>query len=124
MAPLVTLAPSATRTRVLVMLGPDELLRANLPPLHHISHERAVKTLLEALSLWLGERLCVALFADEPENFFKWGLTDELGLGARTVYYAVEVVEPRRRRGARIRGLGDFRELRQLTLLAWPGGES
>jgi hypothetical protein len=118
---LVTLVSSASRTRVLVKVGPDELLRANLPPLSRVRHERAAKVLLEALSLWLDERLCVALSADESADYFRLDLTDELGAGARSVYYAVEVVERRpRRRGSRIRDLGDFRELHQLALLADP----
>jgi hypothetical protein len=46
------------------------------------------------------------------------GLTDELGMGAQSVFYRVDVVERgrRRRRGTRIRGVGDFGDLRQLHL--------
>ena len=48
--------------------------------------------------------------------------TTLLGIGERSVYYHVEVTEPahvRRRRGIRIPGVGDFRDLRQLKL--WCG---
>jgi len=122
MEPLVTLASAAARTRLLVTVGPDEVLRARLPRLDQVRNERAVKTLLEGLSLWLDQRLCVALSAAEPEDSWRLQLTDELGVGARSVFYAVEVVERRRRyRGTRLRGLGDFRELHQLALLARPG---
>src|SRR5437764_74514 len=37
----VAMMPSATRTRVLVSQGPDELLRAVLPPPAAVHHERA-----------------------------------------------------------------------------------
>jgi hypothetical protein len=119
--PLVTLATAATRTRLLVTVGPDEVLRARLPHLDQVRNERAVRTLLEGLSLWLDQRLCVVLSADGWEDYYRLELADELGVGARSVHYAVEVVERRRRcRGTRIRGLGDFRELHQLALLARP----
>lgn len=123
MAPVVTIEPTTARTRVLVTMGPDELLRAELPSLDKVRNQRAVTALLEALSLWLDARLCVALSAAHPEAYFSFGLTDELGLGARSVFYAVEPVakEPRRR-GRRLRGVGDFAELRQLALLSPPGG--
>lgn len=124
MQPYVTMVPSSKRTRVLLTLGPDELLRANLPPLSTVRHERAAKALLEALSYWMDARLCVALSAAESEDYFRFDLTDEMGVGARSVFYAVEVVTSGpRRRGRRIRGVGDFREVRQLSLLAGPGGE-
>jgi hypothetical protein len=119
--PLVTLASTASRTRLLVMVGPDEVLRASLPRLEQVRNEQAVKVLLEGLSLWLNQRLCVALSADESADYFRLDLTDELGVGARSVYYAVEVVERRHRyRGTRLRGVGDFREVHQLALLARP----
>lgn len=119
--PLVTLASRASRTRLLVTVGEDEVLRARLPRLEQVRHEQAVKRLLEGLSLWLDQRLCVALSADEWEDYWRLDLTDELGVGARSVYYAVEVVERHRRyRGTRIRGIGDFREVHQLALLARP----
>ena len=119
--PVVTLVSGASRTRLVVTVGPDEVLRASLPRLGQVRNERAVKALLEGLSLWLDQRLCVVLSADESADYWRLDLTDELGAGARSVYYAVEVVERRRRyRGTRIRGLGDFREVHQLALLAHP----
>lgn len=118
--PLVTLASSLSKTRLLVTAGQEEVLRANLPALRQVRNERAVKAFLEGLSLWLDQRLYVALSADESEDSFRLELTDALGLGARGVYYAVEVVERRRCRRARIRGLGDFRAVHHLALLANP----
>ncbi len=88
----VRLQASLTRTRVRVMVGMEEVLRAELSPLSAVRHEQAVTRLLEALSLWLDGRVCVALSADDGESCFRLGLTDELGVGARSIYYAVEAV--------------------------------
>lgn len=120
----VTLVPSDTTTRVLVMQGEDELLRAELPPFSRVRHEQGVTRLLEALSLWLDQRVCVALYAADSEHTFRLDLVDELGAGARTVFYAVEPLPvPERRRGKRLRGVGDFAQMRQLSLWAASGVE-
>lgn len=113
------LSPTAKWTRLLVSHGPDELLRAILPPPSQVRHERAAITLLEGLSLWLDTRLAVVLSVDAREAGFCLGLTDELGVGAQSVFYRVEVTERgrRRRRGTRIQGVGDFADLRQLRLV-------
>lgn len=118
----VALNSTSKRTRVVVTLGDAVVLRANLPPLVTVRHARAVTTLLEGLSLWTDERLCVALRADDLENCFRFDLADEMGLGARSVYYAVELVkrEPRRRG----RPMGELREVRQLPLAAAPLGDA
>jgi hypothetical protein len=114
----VVLSPSAKWTRVLVSHGPDEVLRAILPPPSLMRHERAATTFLEALSLWLDATLPVVLSVGDREASFCLGLTDEMGLGLRSVFYRVEVVgRGRRRRGTRIRGVGAFADLRQLTLV-------
>src|ERR1041384_545564 len=102
----VVIAPSATRTRVLVTEGSDELLRAVLPSPSQLRHERATTTFLEGLAL------CV----DAKEAGFCLGLTDEMGVGVRSLFFDVEVRDRRARRrpGRRIRGVGDFVNLRQL----------
>jgi hypothetical protein len=118
------LSPSSKWTKVLLTHGPDELLKALLPPPSLVHHERAATRLLEALSLWLDTQLPVALSVDAKDAGFCLGLTDEMGVGARSVYYRVEVIErtdARRRRGIRILGVGDFRDLRQLRL--WCAGK-
>lgn len=120
----VALVPTETKTRVLVMRGQDELLRAELPPFSKVGHEAAVKRFLEGLSLWLDQRVCVALSVGGREvDSFRLDLVDELGVGARSVYYAVEPVPlqglPRPRR---LHGVGDFGELRQLWLWASSSG--
>ena len=121
----VTIVPSDMRTRVLLTQGPDELMRAILPPPSDVRYERAVATLLEGLSMWLDHKLHVVLSVDARDASFCLGLTDELGVGHHRVFYEVTVAErrARRRRGTRIRGVGDFADLRrQLTLHDCGGG--
>ena len=114
----VTIAPAETRTRILLTDGTDELMRAQLPPGRQIRHGRAAATVLEGLSLWLDARLHVALSADAQDASYYLGLTDELGCASRSVFFDVSLIEPpARRRGRRISGVGDFRDLRQLALL-------
>ena len=113
----LTLVPKQTGTHVLLTRGQDELLRAVLPPFWQVHHQQGVTRLLEGLSLWLGCRLCVALSAAEPVHSFRLNLTDELGAGARSLFYAVEPVATGGRRGRRIR-LGEFKDARQLWLWA------
>jgi len=118
----VILSPAPHWTRVLVTHGPDELMRAMLPPAEEVRNERAAATLLEGLALWLDVALPVVLSVDAQQASFCLGLTDELGLGVSSVFYRVEVHErgrekSRPRRGRRIRGVGDFGDLRQLRLV-------
>jgi len=115
----VVIIPSATRTRVLVTQGPDELLRAVLPSPSQLQYERATITFLESLALWLNAKLHVVLSVDAKEAGCCLGLTDELGLGVRSLFFEVEVRDRhvrRRRQGRRIRGIADFGDLRQLRL--------
>ena len=115
----VVIVPSATRTRVLVTEGSDELLRAVLPSPSQLRHERATTTFLEGLALWLDAKLHVVLSVDAKEAGFCLGLTDEMGVGVRSLFFDVEVRDPRvrRRPGRRIRGVGDFADVRQLRLV-------
>ena len=95
----VAIFPTRKQTRVILSHGEQVLLRARLPPSESLRHERAVRTLLEGLALWLDTRLAVALFADAKRASFCLGLTDELGRGEGSIFFTVEVVppEPRRR---------------------------
>lgn len=115
----VVLIPSAARTRVLVTAGPDELMRAILPSPSQQQYERATITFLEGLALWLNTKLHVVLSVDAKEAGWCLGLTDELGVGVRSLFFEVEVRDRRARRGRgqRIRGIGDFSDARQLRLV-------
>jgi len=117
-------APTPRWTRVLLTQGPDELLRAILPPPSQVRHERAAPLFLESLAVWLDTALPVVLSVADRDALFCLGLTDEMGLGRRSLYYQVDVStstrEVRRRRGTRIRGVGDFGDLRQLRLVPDP----
>ena len=115
----VLLSSTSQRTRVVVTSGESVVLRATLPPLAAVRNRRAVKTLLEALSLWTDERLCVALRADDADGCSHFDLTDEMGLGARSVYYAVEVVKREPRQRTRSREVG---RAEQLALVATSRG--
>ena len=77
----VALNSTSKRTRVVVTLGDVVVLRASLPPLATLRHATAVTTLLEALSLWADERLCVALSAGSLDDCFRCDLADEMGVG-------------------------------------------
>jgi len=114
----VTMSFSAARSRILVTAGADELMRAVLPPPRQVRNDRAALALLEALALWLDRCPRVVVSAAEADATYSFGLTDEVGNPQRSVYYTVEVVErPLRRRGRRVPGVGDFRDLRQLSLV-------
>jgi hypothetical protein len=115
----VVLIPSAARTRVLLTEGSDELLRAVLPAPSQLQYERAAITFLESLALWVNAKLHVVLSVDAREAGCCLGLTDELGVGVRSLFFDVEVRDrrARRRRGQRIRGIGDFADVRQLRLV-------
>lgn len=102
------------RTLRLLMTDPDrnEVLKAALPPFPQ--HPRALLTLLEALSLWVGQPLTAAISAVPPvesrcaEALFGDGL---LPLDSALVRF--DVIPPSRRRRT-LAGVGDFRQLRLL----------
>ena len=122
---LVRLSAEPTRTRVLITQGAMDIGKAILPP-STSAHPRATTALLEGLSLFLNERLCVVLCVDEESaSCASLGLLDTLGHGERNLFYEVGVAarttrRDRRRaeRGLHLRG-GDFRDLRQLHW-EWP----
>jgi hypothetical protein len=105
----------------LLTQGPRDIGKAILPRATS-AHPRAAATLLEGLSLFLGERLSVVLCVDERSPSCELGLLDGLGYGERSVFYEVGVAArmsaaARRaaRAGLRLEG-SDFRDLRHLTM--------
>jgi len=119
----VLLSSSSSRTKILLLDGRDEVMRAVLPPGHLLRQRRAVTVMLEGLSLWLDARLSVALSADEADSLFYLDLVDEFGCPMRSVFIEVEVVEQarHRRRPRRLGGIADFTDLRQMLLTDMQG---
>ena len=114
----VSLEPRPNETRMLMMEGRDERMRAILGP-SRLAHPRAAQTLLEGLALWHQCPLCVVLCADAEGPMSALGLEDALGFGVRNLHFEVEVALRNRghhRRARRLAGLGSFGDLRQLCL--------
>lgn len=116
----LTIVPRTNETRILMTQGPDDVLMARLAPVTAAHHRWAAPMLLQALSTWQGRPVRVVLSADAEDSLYSLGLSDGLGLGEHTLYYVVDVVDPRaERRVRRLRGLGDFREARRHLRLVW-----
>jgi hypothetical protein len=111
----VILAPEPTRVRMLVRGDGRDLMKAVLGPWHH-AHPRAAATLLEGLALWHQRPLGVVVCVDERSDGHALGLFDALGLGERTVHYEVGVAYHRTSRRQSIAGIGDFRDLRHMSI--------
>lgn len=112
----VTIAPEPDRVRILATTATHDVLKAVLGPSRR-SHPRAAATLLEGLALWHQQPLSVVLSADVSDDGTALGLCDALGFG-RSLHYEVALAYADHWRGRRRhdrRGLGDFRDLRQLS---------
>lgn len=117
----VAISPEPTRVRMLATTPERDILKAVLSPVR-TAHPRAAATILEGLALWYQQRLSIVLCADELGNSSALGLYDGLGFGHRTLHYEVGVAyAPHRCRRRELRGFGDFRDLRELSLLEMVG---
>lgn len=115
----VTISPEPDRVRLLAMTPTQDLLMAILGPISG-AHPRAAATFLEGLALWHQRPLSVVLSADATDDGCALGLCDAIGYG-RTLHYEVGLAFPEgrgrgRRRRRDLRGLGDFRDMRELAL--------
>lgn len=113
----VTIAPKPDHVRILATTPTHDVLKAILGPARQ-AHPRAAATLLEGLALWHQRRLSVVLSADDMADGCALGLCDALGFG-RSLHYEVGIAfaEGRRaRRRRELRGLGEFRDLRQIVI--------
>lgn len=119
---VVTIAPEMERVRILARTADKDLLKAVLPPARHC-HPRAAATLLEGLALWHQRPLAVVLCVDESTpssaSALYEGLNLDLDIGEQRLHYEVGLALPERRGRSRRRafGLGDVRDLRQLSFL-------
>lgn len=111
-------APGPREMRVLAMAGPSEtILKARLhrPP----THPRALPLLLEAMALWQGESVRVALAAEDRGCGADLSVYEGIPVDDRGPLYTVDWVPPParvRRRHRDLSGVGDFCDLRQLLL--------
>jgi hypothetical protein len=123
---ILTIVVSPTQTRLLLTQGPDELMRAVMPPVPRRQGVLSAPLLLQGIASWLDSRLHVVLCADGLQSWSCLGLTDELDCALESVFYTVQVVDlgVPRRRGRRLRGIGDFRQLHLLRRAAAEGGAS
>jgi hypothetical protein len=118
---IVRMSADPTQTRLLLTQGPRDIGKVILPRSPVSAHPRAAATLLEGLSLFLGERLSVVLCVDECSTSCELALLDGLGYGERSIFYEVGVAarmsraDRRAARAVRLAG-SDFRDLRHLTL--------
>jgi len=112
---VVTIVPTRSETRILVTVGPDEVMKARLLPATQ-SHPRATPMLLEAIALWYQRRVHAVISVDADAISSDLGLCDGLGIGERTLHYEVLWVDHGElvHRGRRVRGLGDFRGVRRV----------
>ena len=122
----LTILVSEAQTNLLLTQGPDEMMRAVLPPASQVVNPSIGPQLLQSIASWLNQQLDVVLCVDDPQIWSCLGLTDGLGCARDTVSYTVQVVdrEAHRRRGRRLKGIGDFRQLHQLRRMVAEGGAS
>jgi hypothetical protein len=104
------------RMRLLLLDESDEIMKADLPSGIYLRHPRALTTILEGLSMWLGTKLHVVVSADALDNSYCPELVDDLGGMAPSVFFEVEIAPRVRRPGRRIKGVGQFRDLKQMHL--------
>jgi hypothetical protein len=83
------------------------------------SHPRAMQWLIEALALWEGMTVRAALCAGEPGRLYVTRLYPDWVADFGNALYTLELIERRRARRVHrdgVRAMGEFRDLRQLTL--------
>jgi len=114
----VVMAPEPERVRLLATTPTHDIMQAILGPTE-LAHPRAAATLLEGLALWHQQPLFVVLSADDSGNGCASSLYDALGYD-RTLHYEVGLAIPEhvlhgRRQSRALRGIGNFRDMRDLA---------
>ena len=114
---VVTMVPTRSETRLLVTVGRDEVRGQARPGRADAPAGRP--TLLEAIALCTSTEstLSFSWVPMPPGRTSAWPMAS--ATGAETVHYEVAWVDPRAPRGRRVRGLGDFRDVRRQLRLVW-----
>lgn len=108
---------SDLKLRVTNAMGED-LIKARLPrmPLH----PRALVTMLEGVALWSGEPLGVVISATDPrDDWFGSEAWHEAVWPSESPLVQLDFEIRQRRARRRIRGVGDFRDVRHQLRLVW-----
>lgn len=113
----VTIDSRCDETRVLAMAGPQAtVLKARLSGTAH--HPRAVPTLLEALAMWEGMpvRGAVVVGGSDDSSATRLKLDFLTDLSGAPLYRLEFVDSLRQRHRDQLDGMGEFHDLRQLSL--------
>lgn len=97
----------------------DDLIKARLPL--EAPHPRALLTMLEGIALFSGVAPCTVVSAGTHREHWldsEQGCNDLSPAERPLVHSDLALPPPRARR--RLRGVGDFREVRQQLRLVWP----
>jgi hypothetical protein len=107
-----TIQVTATAATILVKDSNSDVLKARFN--RRPNHPRALLTLLEGVSLWRGQPLCVALSVADSCLAGQYSMLfgDELW-PAESVLVQFNIVHPDRPK--RLVGVGDFRHIRKLA---------
>jgi hypothetical protein len=107
---VMTISATSRETRVLLMRGPDEVMKARLRAVATPAHRFAGPMLCEAMALW-HDRGSVLSFCGVRADLVRAGLCDGLGIARATLRYVVQplFMDDPPRRGQRLSGLGNFR---------------
>ena len=113
----VTIDSRPDETRVLATAGPKAtVLKARLSSTTH--HPRAVPSLLEALAMWEGMpvRAAIVVGGSDDSSATRLKLDFLAGINSAPLYQLAFVDGHRRRHDDRLGGMGEFFDLRQLSL--------
>jgi len=80
---VMTIAATARETRVLLMHGPDEVMKARLRAVATPAHRFAGPMLCESMALWHDQRVRAVVSAESEDVLFGLGLCDGLGVARR-----------------------------------------
>ena len=108
---VMTIAATARETRVLLMHGPDEVMKARLRAVATPAHRFAAPMLCEAMALWHDKRVRAVVSAESEEVLFVLGLCDGFGIVRATLHYVVQFLfmDELSCCGQRLAGFGNFR---------------